>query len=534
MENEDQDLEQYLAEQAAAGQEETVAPVEPVRGFLRDAQRQELAQKFYDSTMADQQPDPQLAGIEARMAPQTDKNGNPVNPLARNPLVGLGQALSGISKSRNDVIQNAPNLRLGTKLAAASKAGWANALGGLADSVMDKKRSDAEAQLNADAKRAAMFRQLHPKGGASAQYGQLLNVDQRERQLQENQSRYDAKAQAAAEENSSDSEVSKNFAKSMLDTGVFKPEEVEGKSMAQLKAMRTAKMQTDRIERGAQEKDRGVGNELYVAEEKRRAQQAQDIMDERRKQGRADKEREIPGLQAVKPVTEQTYKEALPLRSAHRVLVDGNRELAEIQKKLELNKGILGGATGQFQEWLGSDEGKQLLARAKQLHTGKVNATRVLENFGVPQEFELKLINGMNPEAGSLSGFFKGPANWEEAAKFADERLRGQLFDRGYVFPDDTRAYARPEAPPVDSQLLKVDRQFTPYQAPARGAKTRGEAESVPTVSERLPAQSKGTQKYSITVDGQTTQREWTPEKLREFMKNAQAKGVKFEVTGVK
>jgi hypothetical protein len=354
--------------------------------------------------------------------------------------------------------------------------------------------------------------------------------------MAENQARYDAKAQAAAEENSPDSEVSKNFAKSMLDTGVFKPEEVEGKSMAQLKAMRTAKMQTDRIERGALEKDRGVGNELYVAEEKRRAQQAQDIMDERRKSKRAREQMQIPGMLMTKDVSEDAYKQALPMASAHRMLVDGNRELAEIQKKLELNKGILGGATGQFQEWLGSDEGKQLLARAKQLHTGKVNATRVLENFGVPQQFELELINNMNPQAGSLSGFFKGPANWEEAAKFADERLRGMMRDRGYVFPDDPGAYARLEDAPVDTEVLKVDRQFTPYQPPARGAKqSAGAAESVPSVSEKLPTTTKkGTQKYSITVDGQTTQRDWTPEQLRAFMKNAEAKKLKFEVTGVK
>jgi hypothetical protein len=259
-------------------------------------------------------------------------------------------------------------------------------------------------------------------------------------------------------------------------------------------------------------------------------------MDERRKSKRAREQMQIPGMLMTKDVSEDAYKQALPMASAHRMLVDGNRELAEIQKKLELNKGILGGATGQFQEWLGSDEGKQLLARAKQLHTGKVNATRVLENFGVPQQFELELINNMNPQAGSLSGFFKGPANWEEAAKFADERLRGMMRDRGYVFPDDPGAYARLEDAPVDTEVLKVDRQFTPYQPPARGAKqSAGAAESVPSVSEKLPTTTKkGTQKYSITVDGQTTQRDWTPEQLRAFMKNAEAKKLKFEVTGVK
>jgi hypothetical protein len=478
---EDQDLDQYLAEQAAAGEEDAVAPAES-RGFLSGDQRQTLAQKFYNSTMADQQPDPQLADIEGRMSVGGTQD------VSRNPLVGLGNALAQSSKSRADLIQNAPNLSLATKLDAARSAGLAGALGGLADSVMDKKRSDAEAQLAADTKRAQMFRALHPKGGASAQYGAVLNADQRERQLQENQARYDSKSAAEAAKGDPNSEVSKSYREAMYKAGA-PAGTLDGLSAADMAAARTFNMQTSRLDAMGQEKDRATNNELYAAEQKRQAQQATDIMDERRKTGREQSQMQIPGMQTVKPVTEQAYKESLPLMNAHRILVNGNHELADIQKKLELNKGILGGATGQFQQWLGSDEAKQLLARAQQLHTAKVNATRVLENFGVPQQFELELINSMNPQAGSLTGFFKGPANWDQAAKFADERLRGQLFDRGYVFPDDARAYSKPEDAPVDSQVLKVDRNFTPYQ-PKIGAKpqTAGAAESVPTVSEKLPA----------------------------------------------
>jgi hypothetical protein len=528
---EDQDLDQYLTEEAAAVDAAPVAPVAAEQGYLSGDQRKALAQKLYNEAMSNDPTPPELADVESRMSAGSAPD------MRRNPLVGLGQALAQSSKSRNDVIQNASNLSLATKLDAARSAGLAGALGGLADSVMDKKRSDAEAQLNADAKRAQMFRALHPKGSGAATLGSILNIDQRERQIGENNARYEAKSAAEAQKADPNSEASKSYREAMYRAGA-PAGTLDGLSMNDMAAARTFNMQTTRLDAMGSEKDRALQNELYAAEEKRRAQQATDIMDERRKLDREQQAVQIPGMVTIKPVTEQAYKESLPLASAHRVLVNGNRELAEIQKKLELNRGILGGATGEFQAWLGSDEAKQLLARAKQLHTGKVNATRVLENFGVPQEFELKLINAMNPEAGSLSGFFKGPANWEESAKFADERLRGMLKDRGYMFPDDPGVYSKPEDAPVDSQVLKVDRQFTPYRPRGAGAKKEALPE-VPPVSEKLPSASAKTQKYSVTVNGETVERPWTPEQLRAFLKNANERAkkdpsFKFEVTGVK
>lgn len=486
----DEDLDTYLDQQAAPA-EDDLAPIQaeqPVQGYsspisrdMRDA----LVLKAYNEAM-NPAASPQERAIEGRLSFLGQSGKVPGN----NPLVGLGGALAQASKAKADVLLSNPYTSTMNKLDAASRAGTAGMIGTVLDNLANKKRADYQDQLGADIARARALQALHPKGQAAASLA-VLNNDQRERQLQANETRKAAAAQAAADAADPESEVSKRYREAAYRTGVYEPGALDGLSMNEIKFGRTASMQTARLDAQGLEADRRASNEdIRKAREKQEDEQRR-IADEQRKQQMQREQMQIPGLVWANnhvPTPEQ-HKVASNLLPAYRSIVAGSRRLDEIQNELQSKWGVASALGQSIGQYAADQETKDLLAEADKLREQQINAARVAYGYGAPQFYELTRLGEQYQRPGDLKTFLTGKASWAANAKVADQEIRGKLRDAGALLPDDPEAYQQ-GASMVDRDPGAQVQQFArpEIQAYRRRAPAAASLPDVPVTPEKLPA----------------------------------------------
>jgi hypothetical protein len=492
-------LDQYLAAQAADGEERiqgygrpaapAVAPAPDAP--INDSEINALMRKAYGEAMANDPTPPQLADVEQRLSA-----GSAPTAPGLNPFSGFGNAVAQASQGRAKLIADNPYVSLGRKLDAQRSAGLAGMAGSVLNNLADKKRADYELQMDADLKRAQAFRALHPgnRGAASTSLG-VINAAQRDKLMAANQAKYDAKVAAAEAAADPKSEVSEAFRTAAYKTGIWQPGELDDMSKDQIAAARVARMQTARIDAQGSEADRKLKNEHVLRGQQAEEAEQRAIADENRKETRRREQASIDGVvwKGDKVPDDKAVGEVRTAAEAHSTLVQGNRRLAEIQRELENESRISGVPIRQIDAYLGTDRAKNLMAEAEFINNRKLNAIRNLENFGVPQQFELDLINRYNTAAGSLGALFNGPANWEQGARSYNQALRNKMKLRNAYFVDDPALLQGVEQSISNrdpaSQVTRFPRgEFQPYQPRAGGAPAQKEPlPDVPAVSEKLP-----------------------------------------------
>lgn len=332
-------------------------------------------------------------------------------------LTGAGAAGA---QRQADLSAKEPLRPFAMKAADQGKANTASALGGLVGLLANRKSDAYNANQEAALKQAQMYRVLNGTGGANGDQ-EYLNYRLRRAEYEERQRLAREKAESEKRRNTLGTPESDAAQQSLVDMGMD-PETAKHYTAAQAEKYRTSLMQRVHEDFRGQEADRQFNMNRAARMNDKEAEQLLQVDKEQRAERSKKDEAFIPGTYYVNghPPPSDVVKEARGFVGDRKLMMDGSARLKEIQSQLGTLEGSLGGY--KYTAWLASPEAKKILAEAKLLNT-KMNASaRNLDHMGVPQDFEIQMQKGVNPDAGTLEGFFTGPVAWDAVSNYYDKK----------------------------------------------------------------------------------------------------------------
>lgn len=353
----------------------------------------------------------------------------------------LGAAQQGAQASADKFAQ-LPGARAQDIMRMQNKANTAGVLGSLLGAVGGKQSRDYDTQQARAVKDSSALRK-NMKTGLS--YNEKLGTanylknSQRNDELARKQAEENARKLTEADPNSPES---RDTQKAAVTSGTVTPEQAAGMSQEQLERYRTALMQTENqrhgVERFDYEESVKQGNKL--SEEER--DQLRKVEGERRAEEARRQQAFVPGRRWANdnPPPDAVVAEARKLAAAQDDMIQSSAEMKRIQEQYEALRGKLAPLGQSVDAYLGPEENKRLLSRARLLHQKMQEAGRAIGLYGVPQQYEIELMNSVNPMAGSFSAFFRGPGPWDAQAEYykthGDEKLKTQFGLYGENDPD--------------------------------------------------------------------------------------------------
>jgi len=343
-------------------------------------------------------------------------------------------------------------------------------LGGMVDHLRTKDTDQATADLDAATKQANMYRTLNPvsrssKGKDGSPLGALNYFLGQERftAAQEKDKRTQEQLKNEADPTS---KVSMDAKKGLVSSGAATFDQVKDLSYKQIKEDRARFGQSAQFERTAEDFDRRLQNRSLVHQGQEERAQEYGVAKEARAQEQRDLEAYIPGRggEGWHAPDRAAVEKAKAAKTAGETITAGAARLKEIQAKLE-EANQLAGMGGMIEQYIGTDEQKALLTEAQTIQQDMGTSQRVLANMGVPQQFEMALVNSINPQAGSIKGFFKGPFAWDALHNYYKEKTDRTLTDLGY--PDENAPRRGPKLSTDDpsNALPKFEKPAPrPYQ----------------------------------------------------------------------
>lgn len=454
----------------------TPAPnaVAPTAQSPRDEVEQRLLEKLRTGTTQSGTP-----GSIVNTAPDWYKAGAPpARSIGSDVMNTIADAGAAGAQKQADLSAKEPLRPFAMKAADQSRANQASLLGGLA-SLLNRKQNAFQANQDAALKDAQMFRALNGTGGVGSGEQAYLNYDQRRQEFAERQ-RLAAEKEAEQKRRADpESDESHQAQAALVGAGIITEDQARGKSAAQLEKFRTAYMQGNMIDSRNELTDRKFAMDRAAHGADKETEQLLQIDKEKRQEQNRKDEAFIPGTYYVNghPPSSDVVKEARGFVGDRELMMNGAQRLKEIQGQLSSLEGALGGY--KYTQWLASPEAKKVLAEAKLLNTKMSAAARNLDHMGVPQQFEIDLQKSVNPDAGTLQGFFTGPVAWDAVSKFYGEegakqaRLRYGLGFEG----DGGQASSTAQDRPAEQQVRALPK-------PVVHAYKRG------GVGEEIPVQS--------------------------------------------
>jgi hypothetical protein len=199
----------------------------------------------------------------------------------------------------------------------------------------------------------------------------------------------------------------------------------------------------DRIRRGQM----GLA-ERYDIEGERRGED-RTLRTEGRESERSAEANAIPGYKQIKRVADQDARTAREFAAAIEDVEEYSTRLEELQKSIGA-RGLQGTIAN-----ITDPEAADTLAEAKLLQINLDGAIRKLQNWGVPQQYELELLASANPPPDSWRGVLSGGRAYRAQARIAASKARRHMRTYGYEMegeqgerPKRKPAGARPSAEP--------------------------------------------------------------------------------------
>lgn len=429
-------------------------------------------------------------------------------PPKNNGQLGADAAAALLSplQAQARVSENTPLRTFKNKSRDASRGAMAGGLSALLGNMFNKENIEFDRDTNAAAKQASMMRSVGGRGtgGTSGDPLSLLRTADGSMRLEGGQNVAQDKINERTNARNPESEQSDRFraaaAQAKLDT-----DDAQGRAMTaeQLDKFKTPLAQRQaQVERGQEfdrQTDTNQANKLSYDEN----QQAQQIDKEKRTEEQRRAESKIPGIVWVNgPPGPDAVKQVRALKGDREEMLRGSDRLQQIQGEVE-KAHSLAGATGRIDQYIGKDQQKKLLAEAKLIQSKMTTAARRMDNMGVPQQFELEIQDNLNPQAGSITAFFKGPAAWSAIGKYYDESGRARISDLGGGFEGETEAQPTPQDIPTEQQIRRLPKP-----------PVRKYGEELPSMDGPVPPMprdavaSEPTPMYEITLpSGKKTQR---------------------------
>lgn len=456
----------------------TAGPVATAPAAAPVSPRDEVEQRFLDKLRMGKQPG--TPGSIVNTAPSWYQAGPPparsTGADVLNTLVGAGAAGA---QRQADLSAKEPLRPFAMKAADQGRANTASALGGLMNLLANRKQAAFSENQDAALKDAQMYRALNGSGSAGAQELGYLNYDQRRQEFEARKQAALEKAELAKRRADPNSEESHQAQAAMVAAGVVPEDQAKGMSATQLEKFRTALMQGNMIDSRNELVDRKFLMDRAAKGADKEAEQTMQIDKEKREEQNKKDASFIPGTYFVNghPPPPADSTKARQLVGDRREMIEGAKRLKEIQERLN-EAGTLAGAGGNYASFLLPGEEKKLVEEAKFLQSKMTTASRRMDNMGVPQQFEIELQNALNPKAGTLQGFFRGPAAWDAIQGYYDKNGAQRVRDLGYGLEGDGgQAGATQQDVPTEQQVRVMPKPIV--HAYKRG----GQGEEIPVPS---------------------------------------------------
>lgn len=185
----------------------------------------------------------------------------------------------------------------------------------------------------------------------------------------------------------------------------------------------------------------GVREQVDIGKEGRAV--GRELSKEGREQERVAAQSTIPGWRQNPNVapTKDTAADA-------REIVDALGEVEYAANELTKLHGELGkqAALGKLNVVIGADDAAQKVARAQLLHQKLLASERKLQNMGVPQRYELEMLQSAEPQLTSLDGILNAGNVYPTVASEARAQAARRLKVFGYE-PDDAPASRETQTP---------------------------------------------------------------------------------------
>lgn len=439
---------------------------------------------------------------------KVDQNGPPLvstGGAVADAALQAGAAGAGANAER---FARLPGAKAGDIMNMQSKANAAGLLASGLGALINKKSNDFDTQQKRAVADSASLRKNQKTGLSFNDLLGLANYDKtltRNEQIARRDVEKNAQALTEADPNSPES---RSLQVALVKSGVAGPETVADTSKDDLKNTRTAIMQVQGQENKTNEFDYEQSQlEGRKLSEEERAELRR-VQGERRDENVRRAQSVIPGHKWANntppsPVVQDRAREFVT--SQHEIITAAD-ELKNIQQRLaEIGEqaaraGITSPeAVGQYYDkYLGAPETKALLAKAQLLQQKMVTALRTEDHLGVLQQFEKAMEDAVNPTAGTIGAYFRGPAPWDALIEY--ERDYGRQKKKAYGLYEDGdpewSAASDPHAQPAEQQVKRFARPVA--QRPhGGGSPSRGQVEaplgqSAPNGYEVQPGDSLG------------------------------------------
>lgn len=373
-------------------------------------------------------------------------------------------------------------------------------LGNMVQGLVNRDPASEEYYRNLDAAKK-QSEVIHASTAGSDNLGYLRYLNDKER-IQLEKDKAEQKAALDAALSTSDSPQSQAKQDGAIAAGLIPEQEARKMTGHQIDQFRVNLAQQVQRDYSANEADRRMGNRAaYKAGEEGRAQ-TYAMAKEAREQERHDVQGQIEGFDYATghaPSSEISTK-ARTAKQSLDTITHGAEQLKNIQEQLEGiargagfgSLGELAAAGGSIEQYIGTKDQKRLLAQANTIHHDMSVAQRELANMGVPQQWEQALVESVNPNAGSITGFFKGPFAWDAMKDYYSEKGLRKLRDFGYVPAGQGRSGSlstdvgnAPQVEVPEVQPYQRGRQAQPPVPPAASYTPPGAVRSAP--ADKLP-----------------------------------------------
>lgn len=397
--------------------------------------------------------------------------------------------LLSIPAATSQVALSNPYTPMRMKYDAARTAAVSQGAGNLVQNLFNKPQTDAAQELDTASKQAQMYKTLSPRlnGRTGNDALGVLRALQSETRIADNEAKEQDRLAERAELRDPESKRSRSVQELFVKSGIIAPEDASKYSGEYLLQNRTNLMQAAAQKERGTETDRKFDMQRYLQGEKAETEQKIQAAKEQRAEEQRKAESFIPGYEWLgHPPSPQAVKETRDLIDNKNVVVNGAHRLKEIQD--QLNKAsAAAGMFGDYHQYISDAQEKRLLAEARVIKENIDTAKRVLYDMGVPTGKELEYVGATNPQAGSLKGFFLGPAQWDAMGEYFNQQANDKILQRG------AHKVGEPLPEGMQTPSYSIDRapedQVVPVEKPAiRRYGEKGAAAGEPS-SPQAPAQ---------------------------------------------
>lgn len=399
------------------------------------------------------------------------------------PTTGVGADIAGavgeaaVAGAQNNVNQLArmPGARADQVARLQAKANSRGMLSGALGALLSKKSNDFDTQQKRAALDASTLNKRVKSGASNNELLGYLNYDKtqvRNDELAQQKAIEEARRIAEADKNSPESRRTQVAA---VGSGVVSPEMANDLPKKELETWRPAFQQTQAQENKTNEFDyeTSVQEGRKLSEEERT--ELRRVEEERRRMEQDRRQNFIPGHKWANntPPSPDVAKQAREFTASQQRLIKSAEELKDIQNRLAVagaeaqRAGVTSpAAIGQyFDKYFGTEEVQNMLARAQLLQKDMVTAMRAKDHLGVLQQFEKAMEEAVNPMAGTLSAFFRGPSPWD--AIIDTERRYGRDYKKQnfQLYEDDDPEWSAESDPlnkPAEDSVRRFERPTAP------------------------------------------------------------------------